>query len=368
MQRIISLDVFRGITIASMILVNQPGSWNFKYDQMRHAQWHGCTLTDLIFPFFLLIIGISCWHAFQRYEQTLSLNSLRKIVRRAAIIFIIGLALNICKQWISMGEVNFSILRITGVLQRIAFCYLIGAILCLALRPVQLIITSFSILILYWIILYSAGGSEPYIAEYTIVGKIDNLILGENHLRKGYSVDTSGLFASIPATVHVIWGYLLGMIIYKIKDRKELVLKMFLFGIPAVLIAQIWNYFLPINKTLWTSSYVLYTSGWAIITFAFLIWIIDVHKNSKYFRLFLTFGVNPLFAYVFAELCGSIFSGLLKFPYCGNLVSFRSFMFDYIFSPIMGEMNGSLLYSVFIMFFYWSILWIMYKKKIYIKV
>ena len=92
MQRIISLDVFRGITIASIILVNQPGSWNFKYDQMRHAQWHGCTLTDLIFPFFLLIIGISCWHAFQRYEQTLSLNSLRKIVRRAAIIFIIGLS------------------------------------------------------------------------------------------------------------------------------------------------------------------------------------------------------------------------------------------------------------------------------------
>jgi predicted acyltransferase len=367
-ERLISLDVFRGVTIALMIMVNQPGSWKFKYNQMRHAQWHGCTLTDLIFPFFLVIIGVACWYAFQKYEQRLTLGLVKKIVRRAFLIFIIGIFLNFFKEWISLGQVNLSTLRITGVLQRIAVCYAIGTILCIALKPNQVLITSFGILVLYWVIVSSASGPDPFIAKNSIVGKIDILLLGENHLRKGYPIDTAGLFASLPATVHVIWGYLLGMIIYKSNDQKKLILKMFLLGISAILISQVWNYVFPINKTLWTSSYVMYTSGWAIITFAFLIWIIDVRKKIKYFTPFLAFGVNSLFAYIFAELCASFFSGFLRFPFEGNLVSFKSFMFNFIFSPILGEMNGSLFYSVFIMLFYWSILWFMHKKKIYVKV
>ena len=367
-ERLITLDAFRGITIASMIMVNQPGSWSFKYDQMRHAQWNGCTLTDLIFPFFLVIVGVACWFAFQKHGQKLSLDLITKIISRTVIIFLIGLALNFCKQWISSGEINLSMLRISGVLQRIALCYCIGAILCLALKPKPLLITSLGILIVYWIVLWAGGGTEPYIAENTIVGKIDIALLGENHLRQGYPVDTAGLFASIPAIVHVIWGYLLGMMIYKANDRKELIFKMFLFGIPAVLLAQVWDYVFPINKTLWTSSYVLYTTGWALIALAFLIWIIDVHKKTKYFTPFLAFGVNPLFAYVFAELWASIISGLIKVPVEGSLVSLKSWMFGHVFAPLVGNMNGSLLYSIFIMLFYWSILWFMHKKKIYIKI
>ena len=367
-ERLITLDAFRGITIAIMIMVNQPGSWSYKYSQMRHAQWNGCTLTDMVFPFFLFIVGVACWFAFQKYGQTLSADLISKIIRRTVLIFLLGLALNFCKQWISSGELNLSMLRITGVLQRIAFCYGIGAILCLALKPRWLLISSLGILVVYWIVLFMAGGSQPYTAENSIVGKIDILLLGANHLRQGYPVDSSGLIASIPAVVNVIWGYLIGMFIYKVNKRKKLILKMFLIGVTAILVGQVWSLVFPINKTLWTSSYVFYTSGWAIIGLAFLIWIIDVHKKSKYFRPFLVFGVNPLFAYVFAELWGSIISGLIKFQFEGSLFSLKSWVFSEIFAPLFGNMNGSLVYSIFVMFFYWSILWLMDKYKIYIKI
>ena len=367
-ERLITLDIFRGIIVALMIMVNQPGSWSYKYDQMSHAQWDGCTLTDMIFPFFLFIVGIACWFSFQKHQQKLSVDSIIKIIRRTVLIFLLGLMLNFFKQWIVSGEINLSTLRITGVLQRISFCFGIGAILCLSLKPRGLLFTSVGILIVYWIILWMAGGAQPYTAENTIVGKIDILLLGSNHLRQGYPVDSSGLIASIPAIVNVIWGYLIGMFIYKVTERKKQILIMFLIGVTAILVGQVWNLVFPINKTLWTSSYVFYTSGWAIIGLAFLIWIIDIHKKSKYFRPFLVFGVNPLFAYVFAELWASIISSLIKFQYEGSMFSLKSWVFSEIFAPLFGNMNGSLTYSIFVMFFYWSILWLMDKYKIYIKI
>ena len=131
-ERLITLDIFRGIIVALMIMVNQPGSWSYKYDQMSHAQWDGCTLTDMIFPFFLFIVGIACWFSFQKHQQKLSVDSIIKIIRRTVLIFLLGLMLNFFKQWIVSGEINLSTLRITGVLQRISFCFGIGAILCLS--------------------------------------------------------------------------------------------------------------------------------------------------------------------------------------------------------------------------------------------
>tara|TARA_B100001248_G_C27395050_1_gene464963 strand:+ start:470 stop:1585 length:1116 start_codon:yes stop_codon:yes gene_type:complete len=367
-ERLITLDIFRGIIVALMIMVNQPGSWSYKYDQMRHAQWNGCTLTDMIFPFFLFIVGIACWFSFQKHQQKLSVDSIIKIIRRTVLIFLLGLMLNFFKQWIVSGEINLSTLRITGVLQRISFCFGIGAILCLSLKPRGLLFTSIGILIVYWIILWMAGGAQPYTAENTIVGKIDILLMGENHLRKGYLVDSSGLFASIPGIVHVMWGYLMGMTIFRVNDRKKLIIKMLLIGLSAILVAQLWSLVFPINKTLWTSSYVLFTNGWALVVLAFLIWIIDIQKKTKYFSSFLVFGFNPLFAYIFAELWASIMSGLIKFNFEGSLVSLKSWIYGQIFVPLFGNMNGSLFYSIFIMLFYWCILWIMDKNKIYIKI
>jgi len=367
-KRIIALDAFRGITIAAMIMVNQPGSWSYKYEQMKHSSWNGCTITDLIFPFFLIIIGVAMWFAFQKYEQKFSIPATKKIIRRTILIFLIGVGLNLAKQIISTGELNFSMLRITGVLQRIAICYGIGALLCISLKPKQLFYVAIGILLGYWLILWGYGSASPYTAEGSIVGKIDTFLLGKNHLRQGYPVDASGFFGSIPAIVHIIWGYLLGRMISRIQDQKTLVLNMFLLGVPAILLSQIWNYAFPINKTLWTSSYVLYTTGCALITLAFFVWIIDVNHKKKWISPLMVFGVNPLFAYVFAELWATIMSYLIKFPQGDKIVSLKSWLFNDIFSPLAGDLNGSLLYSIFVMVFYWSILWILHKKKIYIKI
>lgn len=367
-QRVLALDAFRGITIAAMIMVNQPGSWSFKYDQMRHASWNGCTLTDFIFPFFLIIIGVSMWFAFQKFEQQLSKTLVKKIIKRTFLIFIIGLILNIVKQLIKTNELDFSTLRITGVFQRIAICYGIGAFICSLLTPKKILITSIGILLGYWFVIWFFSGENPYIAENTIVGKIDTFLLGKTHLRTGYPVDASGLFGSIPAIVHILWGYLLGRMIYKNNNRNELVLNMFLIGIPAILLAQIWNYVLPINKILWTSSYVVYTSGWAFVVLAFLIWIIDIKQQKKWTTPFLAFGVNPLFAYIFAEIFASIVSNLIKVNNQGHLISLKSWLFTEVFAPLMGNLNGSLLYSIVIMIFYWLILFVLHKNKIYFKI
>ena len=161
----------------------------------------------------------------------------------------------------------------------------------------------------------------------------------------------------------------MGMMIYnQVNNLKELILKMFLIGVPSILVAELWSLVFPINKTLWTSSYVLFTNGWALVVLAFLIWIIDIQKKTKFFSPFLVFGFNSLFAYIFAELWASIMSGLIKFNFEGSLVSLKSWIFGQIFVPLFGNMNGSLFYSIFVMLFYWYILWIMYKNKIYKKI
>jgi len=368
-RRLIALDAFRGITIAGMIMVNQPGNRKYMFGQMRHSAWDGCTVTDLIFPFFLIIVGVAMWFAFQKLEILPTGDFMKKIVRRSVIIFAIGVFLNIAGQFFGTFHVDFSELRITGVLQRIAFCYFFASLLCYFLNYKQVFIASIGILIGYWFVLWFFGGDAPYAAETTIVGKIDRALLTKNHLRQGYAVDASGLFGSVPAIVNVLWGYLIGRMVAKSKGQTALILNMFLLGVPAILLAEIWNYSFPINKALWTSSYVLYTTGWALVTLAFFIWIIDVKEKKSWITPLLVFGVNPLFAYVFAQLWSSIMSSKLLFSgIFGVNTSAKSWISNDLFSPLIGNLHASLLYSIVVMVFYWSILQILYKKKIYIKI
>lgn len=367
-NRIKAVDAFRGLTIAGMIMVNQPGSWDYMYPQMEHAAWNGCTLTDLVFPFFLIIVGTSMWFSFKKSEHKLNSSTAIKIIRRSLIIFLLGLILSSSYQLFSNNSFSISFLRITGVLPRIAFCYGIGAFISLSLKPWQIGVTSLIILFGYWLIVWVFGGANPYDIETTIVGKIDIAIFGANHLRQGYPVDTSGFFSSIPAIVTVLWGFLIGRMIDTSKEKKELVLNMFLIGIPAVLIAQIWDNFFPINKTLWSSSYVLYTAGWALITLAFFIWIIDIKKYNKWINPLLVFGLNPLFAYLFSELFIESMNYIMKIISGNYELSINGWIYDKICVPLLGNLNGSLLYSIMIMIFYWWILSFLYRRKIYIKI
>ena len=211
--RLVSLDIFRGMTIAFMIIVNTPGSWKYVYPPLRHAQWHGCTPTDLVFPFFLFIVGVSLWFSMKKYGQELNSRSLFRILRRTVTIFALGLFLAIFPHFTR----DYSTLRIMGVLQRIAIAYFFGAIICLTVNRDYLWIVIAVILIGYWIILALLGGTDPYSIEGNFAGRIDAAILGKNHLYKGFGVpfDPEGLFSTLPAICTVLIGYYAGELLGK---------------------------------------------------------------------------------------------------------------------------------------------------------
>jgi len=211
--RLVSLDIFRGMTIAFMIIVNTPGSWKYVYPPLRHAQWHGCTPTDLVFPFFLFIVGVSIWFSMKKFGQELNSRSFFRILRRTVTIFALGLFLAIFPNF----SRDYSTLRIMGVLQRIAIAYFFGAIICLTVNRDYLWIVIAVILIGYWILLAMLGGTDPYSIEGNFAARIDAAILGKNHLYKGFGVpfDPEGLFSTLPAVCTVLIGYYAGELIGK---------------------------------------------------------------------------------------------------------------------------------------------------------
>jgi predicted acyltransferase len=259
-QRYLALDVLRGMTVATMITVNNPGSWSHIYSPLKHSEWHGCTPTDLVFPFFLFVVGISMFFSFSKYNNSLNKESLLRIGKRTLLIFAIGLFLNSFPQWTT----DYSKLRILGVLQRIALAYGIGSIIVLATPKKILPYIGALILLLYWCILYAAGGTDPYSLQGNATLAFDKLFLGETHLYRGFGIrfDPEGLLSTMPAIVTVILGYLAGQLIVN-TDKLKVPLKLLLFGFAGIAAGIVWGQFFPINKPLWTSSYVLYTAGWA---------------------------------------------------------------------------------------------------------
>lgn len=196
--RLVSLDIFRGMTVAFMIIVNTPGSWKFVYAPLRHSEWHGCTPTDLVFPFFLFIVGVSMWYSMKKYGHEINTGSIIRILRRTLSIFALGLFLAIFPRFVDR---DYSTLRIMGVLQRIALAYLFGSIICLTVKRERLWIVIAVILLAYWAILRIFGGSDPFSLEGNIASKFDAAILGTKHLYKGFGIpfDPEGLLRTIPA-------------------------------------------------------------------------------------------------------------------------------------------------------------------------
>lgn len=366
-QRYLSLDVFRGLTVASMILVNNPGSWAHIYGPLRHSEWHGCTPTDLVFPFFLFIVGVSMFFSFAKYNSTLNRQSLIRVGRRTLLIFAIGLFLNSFPQW----KADYSHLRILGVLQRIALAYGLGSLIVLSTPRRWLLPVSGGILLLYWGILYYFGaGEDPYSLMGNATISFDSSILGENHLYKGFGIpfDPEGLLSTIPAIGTVILGYLAGALI-KQAEKQSIHLKLWMWGFIGVTAGWLWNYLLPINKPLWTGSYVLYTAGLACFVLGALIWIIDLKGFSKWTSFFVVFGMNPLFIFALSGLWAKILSRIIKFTDAdGSVTNGYSWAYKNLFLPWAGELNGSLLFALSHILVFWLICFILYKKKIFIKV
>lgn len=365
-KRYLALDVLRGITISGMILVNMPGSWSYVYAPLKHADWHGCTPTDLVFPFFLFVMGVSIFFSFSKYNDGLNSTSLKKIGKRSLMIFMIGLFLNSFPQW----EMDFSKLRIMGVLQRIAVVYAFSSILILSLKKKGLFVASILLLLIHWAGLYIFGGNAPYSLQENATIGIDTFILGNSHMYHGFGTafDPEGLFSSISSIVSVLIGYAVGMLINK-SNKQRLPINLSLWGIVLVATGLIWSAILPLNKPLWTGSYVLYTAGLAMLLLSLLVWIVDIKEYKKWTSFFVVFGVNPLFIFAFSILWTKIILKIIWITNSnGELVNGYNALYQEIFVPLAGNMNGSLFFGLAHIVFFWFLGWILYKNRIFIKV
>lgn len=364
-NRLIALDVLRGLTIALMILVNTPGSWSFVYPPLLHAKWHGLTPTDLVFPFFLFIVGVSTHYAFKKFGAEQHKQALKKIIKRTLLIFAIGLFLNLYPKF------NFESVRIFGVLQRIAIAYGIGATLCLFLNKKLLIYITIGILLLYWGILYFLVPENPYAPQTNLVGKIDLFLLGPNHVWKGlgFPFDPEGLLSTLPTIGTVIIGNLTGKLIAKSTTNLETVKSLIIYGSILIIIGSVWAYVFPINKSLWTSSYVSLTAGLAMAFLALLIWIIDIKGLKKWSQPFIHFGTNPLFIFVFSGLYVKSIIYLVSYTNSqGETLTGYQYLYTKLFVPMAGNMNGSLLFALVHILLFWGLVYVLFKRKIFIKI
>jgi len=362
--RLVSLDIFRGLTVAFMIIVNIPGSGKFVYAQLRHAAWHGCTPADLIFPFFLFIAGISTWFSMKKYGFEINTGSIIRISRRTITIFALGLFFAIFPYF---GR-DYSTLRIMGILQRIALAYGIGAVICLSVNRNYLWIVIGVVLILYWILLVLFGGAEPYTLEGNIVAKVDAAILGKNHLYKGFGIpfDPEGLLSTIPAVCTVLTGYYAGGITGKGSYKGKTALKILLLGAALTGLGLLWSILLPLNKSLWTSSYVLYTAGFAMGIMSLIYLVSDVLKLRRWGSFFLVFGTNALFT-CFLLCVWTLILRSIKFPAGNSEITLYNWIYDKVCIPIAGNMKGSLMFAIIQMLLIWSIVLILYRKRIFIR-
>ena len=369
-NRFLALDIFRGATIALMVIVNTPGTWSYVYGPLRHAEWHGCTLTDLVFPFFLFIIGVSMRFSFDKYDICKYGPLFNKIIFRTITIFSIGLLLNafpfIRQNW------DWSSFRILGVLQRIALAYFFASFIVLRLDVKGLVKISFFLLVGYWLLLMSYGfysGQDPYSLKYNLILVIDSFLLGENHLYGGTGIqfDPEGLLSTIPSIVTILIGFLVGTMIKTTNDHQDNIQRMVVLGSLLIITGWLWSFGFPINKQLWTSSYVLYTAGIAIILLSGMIWMADIKKIDWWTKPFVILGSNAIFLYVLSSLWVKI---LLKisFELDGKIVSGYFYLYKTIFQPIAGNINGSLFFAISHVLMFLLILTWMHRKKIFIRI
>jgi len=387
-SRLLSLDVLRGITIAGMIMVNNPGSWSSIYAPLGHAKWNGLTPTDLVFPFFMFIMGVSMFLSYKKFDFKFSGQTFTKLLRRSFFLFLIGLALGwfglFCRglnglrgeelsvfEKIWQSASNLENLRILGVLQRLALVSFFGSLIVLMFKPKRIPWIIGFILLFYWILMAATGSYGQN--EDSLVAVIDRAVLGvshmyTDHLADGSSIvfDPEGILSTLPCIAHVLLGFWAGKLISETKDNGEKIQKLFLFGSAILFMGFLLDYGFPINKKIWSSSFVLTTCGLTSLLLGLLIWIIDIKHKKKWSVFFESFGVNPMFIYVVAGIL-SILLGNIGFTYYAEWISLKGFVYTQWLSPVFGDYLGSLLFALSFVTINWFIGHILYKKKIYIK-
>jgi len=404
-QRFYSLDVFRGATVCLMILVNNPGSWSHIYDPLEHAPWHGLTPTDLVFPFFLFAVGNALAMVMPRFEQGTPVQFWKKLLKRTALIFLIGLFLNWwpfvvqAGQWVADaslpggGEIKKGLIfkgftwtdwvkndngtvdgiergvRIMGVLQRIALAYFFAAIIAFYLKGARAFYAAMLLLLGYWVLCLLGNPADPYSLTGWFGTDTDKAVLGAVHMYKGEGIafDPEGLISTIPAIAQVVFGFLVGDYIrQKANEKATLLNGLFVAGVALLLTGFCWDMVMPINKKIWTSSYVVYTTGLAIITIATMMYVIEVKGvKSGLAKFFDVFGKNALFVF---SLSAFLPKGLALIKLEQGVTPWNWLYKKVLIHTPGAPENGSLLYALAIITFMWLVCYWMDKKKIYIKV
>ena len=361
-KRLVSLDALRGFTIAAMVIVNDPGSWSHVYRPLEHAAWNGCTLTDLVFPFFLFIVGVSITLAYsKRLDAGTPRKSLyRKILIRSLNIYLLGIFL-----WL-FPQFDFSSIRWVGVLPRIAFVFLACALLFLNTNWKQQIRIGAVILLVYWIwVAYIPvpGFGKPDLSgpEMNWANYLDTLILPGVMWQKTW--DPEGILSTFPAIVSGIIGMLIGKLYLTVKDENKRLVWLYFIGFSLFLTGSLWNWFFPINKNIWTSSYVLYTSGLGTLGLATCILIVDIWGYTKWTFLGRVYGANAITSYVLSGMLTLVFYGL-KIGGDSLNQHFMSGLTSIGFAPRL----ASVLYAIIYMLIIFIPALILYRRKIFIKI
>jgi predicted acyltransferase len=442
-ERLISLDVFRGMTIAGMVLVNNPGTWSAIYGPLKHAEWHGITPTDYIFPFFLFIVGVAIPIALRRRAADgISRGIYLKIARRAATIFALGLMMSMIPFFqfndttgipyaikillvlsfsaalllylmdkriaalitVAISAVvvlgfyfaganvvwyNLSTMRIPGVLQRIAVCYLVVSLIYLHTNWKQQTALGIGLLLLYWILmtLVPVPGCDVTTVDdkaCNLAAWLDRTILTEAHIWRSAKVfDPEGILSTIPAIVTTLSGVLTGTWITRLskenpddkseirhpKSEMETVAGLFFAGTVLLAVGWSWSLIFPLNKSLWTSSYVVYTSGLALLTLGFCYWLIDIKGYRRWAWPFVVFGVNALTLFVFSGIMARLL-GMVRVagPEEGKDITLQQWIFNNAFLSWASPINASLAYAICFILLWLFLMWLLYRKRIYLKV
>ncbi len=381
-QRYLSLDVFRGATVAFMILVNNPGSWANIYTPLEHATWHGCTPTDLVFPFFLFAVGNAKAFVIPRFHEKGTGYFLKKIIKRTLLIFGIGLFLNWCPfvQWKDeqLAPKLWENVRILGVLQRIAICYFFASLIVYFPKVRGALVISGIILFAYWLLCYVFGSKgDPYSLHGYFGTAVDKGVLGVNHMYKGEGVafDPEGIASTLPAIAEVIFGYIAGKYIREKGKTWEMLSHILIAGSLLIFFGFCWDMGFPINKKIWTSSYVIYTTGIALMVLGLLIYLLEFRQaKGAWSRFFDVFGKNPLFIFFLSGFLPRTLALARWKDHTdenGKMVYTSPFpwFYQHICLPVFDNLkNGSLLYALCMVTFFWLIAMLLDRKKIYIKV
>ncbi len=375
-KRLVALDVLRGITIAGMITVNNPGSWSHIYAPLRHAEWNGCTPTDLVFPFFMFVMGVAMYISWSKTDFRLTWHAVGKLLYRGLLLVLIGWAigcygitlrtLSADGTWTDVWQKILHNMRFMGVLPRLGIVSILGGLCLLLFKPKHAPWVAAVLMIIYCIIIGVTGSFD--LNTDNIVARLDVAVLGEGHMyhKGGIAFDPEGLLSTIPCVAHCLLGVMAGMLIMRPSDKWQKVNNLFIFGSIILLSGFLLDYAFPINKSLWSASYVLVTCGLASLLLALLIWIIDIKGKRTWAVFFESFGANPLFIFVLSGIIVITISNI-RFGFHGDQYSLWSFWYKVCIQPLFGDKGGSLVCALSLVGIMWCIGYPLYRKNIYIK-